>query len=380
MKVLMTTDAVGGVLTYSVQLATSLAPLGVRMLMASMGRALSPEMRAQVEASGAALVESDYQLEWMDDPWSDVERAGRWLLELESWFRPDVVHVNGYAHAALPWAAPALVVAHSCVGSWWRAVLQESAPARYDRYRAAVARGLGNASAIVAPTAAMLRCLSQEYGRIGRARVSNGRVIHNGIQLGPTPRGPKEPFILAAGRVWDAAKNLLLLERAAEGLDWPIFVAGDGAGPDGRAAPAMQQARLLGLLPRAELAGWMARAAIFAAPARYEPFGLSILEAAAARCALVLGDIPSLREVWSGAAVFVDPNDAVAFGRALAELARDESRRTLLADLARRRAERYGAAEMAQRYRDLYHDLARSSPGAPLTDLPEATANGAVTR
>ncbi len=31
-------------------------------------------------------------------------------------------------------------------------------------------------------------------------------------------------------------------------------------------------------------------------PARYEPFGLSVLEAALSGCALVLGDIPSLRE------------------------------------------------------------------------------------
>ena len=55
--------------------------------------------------------------------------------------------------------------------------------------------------------------------------------------------------------------------------------------------------------------GWP-RAAIYALPARYEPFGLSALEAALSGCALVLGDIPSLREVWGDAAVFVPPDDA----------------------------------------------------------------------
>ena len=52
----------------------------------------------------------------------------------------------------------------------------------------------------------------------------------------------------------------------------------------------------------------MGRAAIYALPARYEPFGLSILEAALSGCALVIGDIPSLREIWADAALFV-PSD-----------------------------------------------------------------------
>ena len=30
--------------------------------------------------------------------------------------------LNAYVHAALPFGRPVLVVAHSCVTSWWRAV------------------------------------------------------------------------------------------------------------------------------------------------------------------------------------------------------------------------------------------------------------------
>jgi glycosyltransferase involved in cell wall biosynthesis len=356
MKVLMTTDAVGGVFTYCVQLAASLAPLGVGVLLASMGRRLSVEQRAQAERVGATLVESEYRLEWMDDPWDDVERAGDWLLGIERRVAPDLIHVNGYAHAALPWAAPALTVAHSCVCSWWRAVLRESAPDRYDRYRAKVALGLGAARAIVAPTASMLRCLGEEYGTSGR-----GRVIHNGIQLGSMPQQPKAPFVLAAGRVWDRAKNIIQLERAAREIAWPIYVAGDSTGPDGRETPAFEGVRSLGLLPREELGHWMARASIFALPARYEPFGLSILEAAAAGCALVLGDIPSLRELWGDAALFVDPDDAVALSRELSELTRDPGRRARLGAAAHQRAERYGAALMGQRYLDLYRSLCTAS-------------------
>src|SRR5947199_312178 len=69
------------------------------------------------------------------------------------------------------------------------------------------------------------------------------------------------------------------------------------------------------------------RAAIFASPALYEPFGLTVLEAAAAGCALVLSDIPSFRELWSGAAVFVDPADSESLHRALRDLSADDHQR-----------------------------------------------------
>jgi glycosyltransferase involved in cell wall biosynthesis len=67
--------------------------------------------------------------------------------------------------------------------------------------------------------------------------------------------------------------------------------------------------RWLGALPPAEINLWHAQAAIFVAPSRYEPFGLAALEASLAGCALVLGDIPTLRELWTGAALFVPPDD-----------------------------------------------------------------------
>jgi glycosyltransferase involved in cell wall biosynthesis len=102
----------------------------------------------------------------------------------------------------------------------------------------------------------------------------------------------------------------------------------------------------------------MARASIYALPARYEPFGLSALEAALSGCALVLGDIPSLREVWGEAATYVDPDDADALTAAIARLASDDTLRDERARLARERGTRFGAAAMTERYLDLYRALA----------------------
>ncbi len=133
---------------------------------------------------------------------------------------------------------------------------------------------------------------------------------------------------------------------ALEGLD-ETGVGGLNLGADGR------------FLPQAELRSRMARAAIYALPARYEPFGLSVLEAAAAGCALVLGDIASLRETWAGAALFVPPDDEAALGEALRRLIAAPAERARLAERALRRARALTAAAMAERTLGLYRSLRR---------------------
>lgn len=350
----MTADTVGGVLSYTTELVRGLSE-DAEVVLATMGAPLRDDQHAALLAAGAASVhDGGHALEWMDDPWSEVEAAGRWLLELESRHQPDIVHLNGYAHAALPWSVPCVIVGHSCVASWWRAVRGDPVPPAWDRYRAAVTAGIGAADAVVTPTETMLSELRDLYGDWPGEAI----VIHNGIP-GPTePRKPadKEPFVLGAGRLWDQAKNLIALDRAAAGLAWPVLVAGPLRSPDGTVV-GTDSALAVGELSPVELAVLRRRAAVFAAPALYEPFGLAILEAAADGCALVLADIPSLRELWDGAARFVDPSDHQALHAALTELTRDPAQREQLAGAARRRAARYGPEAMSAAYRELYTRL-----------------------
>jgi glycogen synthase len=359
MKVLMTADAVGGVWTYALELAAALRRHGIEIVLATLGAPLRPGQRRAAETlDNVVLEESAYRLEWMPDPWADLQRGDAWLLELEARHRPDIVHLNDLTRGALPWQTSALVVAHSCVLSWWRAVRGEAAPASWSRYRRRVSASLAAADLVVAPSAAMLATLRLHYDGFRR-----GMVIHNGRDVARFPVLDKEPFVFGAGRVWDEGKNLAALGRVAGDLPWPVFVAGDAAHPDGGVVDA-GAACMLGVLDETALARWYGAASVYALPARYEPFGLSALEAALAGCALVLGDIPSLREIWRDAALFVDPLDDRALAAALQQVIADRRRRRSLVERSSIVARMLSSNAMAARYVQVYDTLTAGGRGA----------------
>lgn len=352
-RILMTADTVGGVWNYALELTAALAPHDVHVTLAAMGGLPSA---AQTQAA-AAIPNLDFRpgafrLEWMPEAWSDVAAAGRWLRNLADDIQPDVIHFNNYAHAALAWDPPTLVVGHSCVYSWFAAVRRTAPPAaEWRRYFDVVQRGLATASAVTAPTRVMLEALRAHYGRFNAVQP-----IPNAVRRTAAKPSAKQPLILSAGRFWDPGKNLETLAAAAPGLPWPVYAAGSCDGP-GSVAARPEGINLLGQLSAPALADWYERAAIFALPARYEPFGLAALEAGLAGCALVLGDIPSLREVWGDAAIFIPPNDAGALHAALQELITAADMRAEYARRARERAARYTPQRMAQGYVALYQSL-----------------------
>jgi glycogen(starch) synthase len=353
MRLLMTTDTVGGVWTYALELARALMPHGVEVALATMGGPISSSQQEEIRRLPHVLVyASEYKLEWMEEPWADVAEAGEWLLWIERCVRPDVVHLNGYAHGALPWRAPSLVVGHSCVLSWWEGVYGGDAGPEWDRYRQEVARGLRAAGRVLAPTAWMLATRERFYGPLPPSQV-----IPNGRDPARFLPGEKEPFVFSAGRLWDGAKNLGVVDVVAKRLAWPIYVAGEQQHPDGGGRIGSDGVRPLGHLPPHTVADWLARASIYVLPAKYEPFGLSILEAALAGCALVVGDIPTLRELWNGAAIFVPPGDIDGLEAALSDLIADPARRSTLGARARARALQFTPDRMATDYLSLYREL-----------------------
>jgi glycogen(starch) synthase len=88
---------------------------------------------------------------------------------------------------------------------------------------------------------------------------------------------------------------------------------------------------------------------------------MAALEAALSGCALVLGDIASLREVWGDAAAFVPPDDADALAHELRRLIAHPRVLREAGVRARAHALRYDRSAMSRSYHGLYAELAGSA-------------------
>jgi len=345
-NILMTADTMRGVWTYASALASSLAASGANVTLVTIGLPPRVDQREMLRGSRTRLIETDLALEWQDPEGNDLAHAKRILAELEIQFRPDIVHLNSFREATFRWSVPTVVVAHSCVNSWALACRDTAwlNEPRWNRYTETIASALDSAQAWVCPS----RSFHDDIVKIYHP-TSPGAVIWNGIAPGDLPQRKRE-LILPAGRLWDRAKNIDTLAAAAPGLDWPVHVAG----PGGTESPGITW---LGQLPQPDLHERLQHAAIFVSPARYEPFGLSVLEAAAAGCALVLSDIPSFRELWSGVALFFDPSDSQALHSILADLSSDDLGRNQLQRRAYEHSLTYSLARTTSAYLKLYEEL-----------------------
>jgi len=303
--VLMTTDAVGGVWRYTLDLAAGFAQRGVPAVLAVLGPPASPSQRAEAAAFGLPLVETGLPLDWTAESPAELAYATAGLIRLAAEAGATGAHLHAPALVGEgDWPQPVVTVAHSCVATWWQAVQGGSMPDDFSWRTAATRAGLHAAAAVIAPSAAHAAALQQAYGPVPV------RVVHNGTRAPTQTAGRRRRAVLTAGRLWDAGKRVAALDRVAPRLGAPIRAAGPVAGPNGDLV-LLPNLDLLGTLDQAGMAGAFAGASVFCSMAHYEPFGLAVLEAAGAGMRLVLSDIPSFRELWAGAATLVPDETAL---------------------------------------------------------------------
>ena len=358
-RVLITADAVGGVWRYAIELARGFAASDIDSVIAVLGP--TPSAAQATEARGVVpLIETALPLDWTAPDEATLRQAAAALGRLAHRVGTDLVHLHAPAFAAWhDFAAPVVSVAHSCLATWWSAVRNTPPPDEFRWRIAATGRGLLASDAVIAPTAAFADALRDAYGPCDIA------VVHNGcrpMQVAGEPRRRRE--ILTGGRLWDAGKNIAVLDRIAPRVAAPILAAGPTEGPNG-ATVELDRLTLLGTLDAAALRHHYASASIYAAPARYEPFGLGVLEAAQAGMALVLSDIASFRELWDGAAVFVGTEDEAGWVRVLSGMIDDPAAVAAHGARARERSGRYTEVAMARDTAAVHRTVQRAASPAP---------------
>ena len=359
-RILMTVDAIGGVWTYAIDLAAALAPLGFDCVLALLGPPPTAEQRRAVAGiAGARLLTTDVALDWLAPDSSTVVRGGAAIAAIARAERADLVHLNQPALAAsVRFPGPVVVAAHSCVATWWDAAgtggrLPPDLAWQTELFTA----GLRAADAIVCPSAAHAEAVRRRYDL-----TATPAVVHNGRSALPIASAAMHDFAFTAGRLWDGGKDIATLDRAAQRLGIPFKAAGPIAAPGGAAIP-VEHLHLLGTLGVAALADCLAARPVFISAARYEPFGLAVLEAALAGCALVLSDIPTFRELWDGAATFVPAGDDAGFAAAIEAIVGDVPSRLVRGDLARRRAAQFSPRRMAAATAAIYRKLLPGDAG-----------------
>nr|MBA4159938.1 glycosyltransferase [Gemmatimonadota bacterium] len=207
MRVLLTTDVMGGVWSYTEELTDALLARGHSVALVSLGGEPRSEHRAWLaERPDVEFTALCYPLEWMPEPEPGLTASAGALHAIVRRSAPDVIHLNQFFYGAVDFGVPKLVAAHSDVVSWWEAVKGEAPPDDewFARYRRWVEAGLAGADARVAPSAWMAGRVESIY-RAGRVHT-----VHNARTPGPlvaAGRAERDPLVVTVGRLWDEGKG-----------------------------------------------------------------------------------------------------------------------------------------------------------------------------
>ncbi|MBW8784843.1 MAG: glycosyltransferase, partial [Novosphingobium sp.] len=163
-RLLMTTDAVGGVWQYSTELAGALAEHGFAVVLAVLGPRLAMPQRVQAEAlPSVTVIETGLALDWLANAEATRAAADR-IAELAREQAVDLVHLNSPALAAdAGFNVPVIGVAHGCVSTWWEAARTEPLAPEFHWHRDMTARGLRACDRVIAPTASYAETVRRHY-------------------------------------------------------------------------------------------------------------------------------------------------------------------------------------------------------------------------
>jgi glycosyltransferase involved in cell wall biosynthesis len=191
------------------------------------------------------------------------------------------------------------------------------------------------------------------------------RVVHHGIRRLPFPDPTaREKVILNVGAI-QKRKNIARLVEAFEAVDpsWRLVLIGSSGYGAAEihasiaASSAAERISVLGYVTAEELAGWYARAAIFAFPSLDEGFGMPVLEAMAAGAPVLTSTRSALPEVAGDAALLADPEDTGALVHALVRLTEDEDLRAQLSQLGMERAKLFTWEKAVEETWKVYTEL-----------------------
>ena len=233
-------------------------------------------------------------------------------------------------------------------------------------------RILRKAAGLIVPSAAMERLIQQQFD----GDVPPLSRIPNGVDPDDFVVGRKEPRVMVATRLFERKGVQHVIEALAAIPDHghELEVAGDGP----QRTELEQQARNLGVT--AHFYGWLAReplyrlyerSRIFVLASSSDNFPVSLLEAMAARCAIITTRAGGCPEVIGDTGLVVEPGDLPGLRSALRRLIENPGYANELGERASRRvAEQFGWGPIASLHELAYEAALRPAPSPDLSNLP----------
>lgn len=279
--------------------------------------------------------------------------------------RPDVFHAHMSSPLAGKWGLAAAVVARVPAVLGTVQVISDHLPepAALLQLRL-LARGVDRYLAV---SSAIAEELVRGYGW----PAEKIEVVYNAVDLERFDRAPSSglrdelappssALVLTVARLSDQKGHPTLLEAATEVPDAVFALAGEGPEQGRLEALAAElgvadRVRFLGR--REDVARLLAVCDVFALPSLYEGSSLAVMEAMAARRAIVSSNIGGTDELIEDgrSGLLVPAGDAAALAAALRRLLDDPGLRESLAAAARERVERkFNRAAMARRVETAY--------------------------
>jgi glycosyltransferase involved in cell wall biosynthesis len=270
---------------------------------------------------------------------------------------PELVHSH-LVHADVYSALASLLASWALVST-----KHNDDPFRTGSFRFAERALTRRVDAVIAITDALARFSVERVG-LPAAQLS---VIHYGLDELPAPWAPDAgpaaggPLLLAIARLTEQ-KGVDVAVRALGELPSDVRLAVLGEGPKREALETL--ARSLGVTDRlllpgrvGDVAAWLRAAEIVVHPARWEGFGLALLEAMLAAKPVVASRVSSVPEIVSDGetGLLVEPDDPRALAAAVGSLLQDPERARRLGAAGLERARReFSVERMTSRTIDVY--------------------------
>jgi glycosyltransferase involved in cell wall biosynthesis len=320
---------IGGIATYVSNLATHLRRHGIRVDVYRGGA----DGRTAVMGAARSLRAGDY----------------------------DVLHMQSLPYGALAAFHPLVVTVHSPVleeSKYYRSANKAKVPAAFLFEKATLMK----ADAVIAVSRTTVSHLEKNYG-VNPKKIE---LIHDGVDCKKfNPSGKSwggETRILMCSRL-EPRKNIDAAISAFGSIgDGPFKVEVIGEGPDraeleAKAAAAHKEIAFRGAVAQGELEKNFSRAHVFVSTSLSEGFGLSILQAMAAGCAVVASDIPSHRELIESGREGLLYSDQSELTEAIRRVHSDHGLARRLGEGATKKAQGYSWIRVARATADVYGRL-----------------------